>query len=235
MRCARWALNLAVAAALAGCGDASVTESHPQDLSDAGGLTAGDATTPDGGGSRPDGGPRPDAGTTSPDGGACSLGTEPCAWLAAHNAVRCAVSPTAVSMPKLDWDEKLVCVAQQYADTCPDGHNANREAMYKACGGSGYVGENLGWGYASISAVVNAWAAEKSNYDYASNTCAAGKMCGHYTQIVWAKTLRIGCARAKVSCPDWQGKYWVCNYAPGGNYVGQKPYVAGSGANASCQ
>ena len=38
------------------------------------------------------------------------------------------------------------------------------------------------------------WAAESSDYDYATNTCAPGQVCGHYTQMVWRSTSNIGCA-----------------------------------------
>jgi hypothetical protein len=78
--------------------------------------------------------------------------------------------------------------------------------------------------------MVGAWAAEASDYDYARNTCAAGKVCGHYTQLVWRATTRVGCATQVCDrnspfgsrFPTWQ--LWVCNYAPPGNYVGQRPY-----------
>ena len=46
--------------------------------------------------------------------------------------------------------------------------------------------------------------------------------CGHYTQVVWANTLSVGCGVAV--CPT--GTIVVCNYAPPGNYVGEKPYIA---------
>jgi len=38
------------------------------------------------------------------------------------------------------------------------------------------------------------WADEEKCYDYDSNTCAEGHMCGHYTQIVWSTTRKLGCA-----------------------------------------
>jgi len=49
-------------------------------------------------------------------------------------------------------------------------------------------------GHWTIADVVSAWAGEAQDYQYATNTCAAGKECGHYTQIVWRGTLRAGCA-----------------------------------------
>lgn len=55
------------------------------------------------------------------------------------------------------------------------------------------------------------------------------KQCGHYTQIVWRNTTHVGCA-TKVCDKNspFQGftrwQFWVCNYSPPGNFVGQRPY-----------
>ena len=53
-----------------------------------------------------------------------------------------------------------------------------------------------------------------------SNKCKPGKMCGHYTQIVWKNTKKVGCAM--IECNGTST--WVCQYDPPGNWVGQKPY-----------
>ncbi len=114
------------------------------------------------------------------------------AWLDGHNLVRsgCAVpvSPTPLpSLPLLEWSAAAAAVAQAWADGCSYGHNAGRGAR----------GENIAAstpGYWPARAdVVGAWASEWSDYSYASNTCAAGQVCGHYTQLVWRSTLRVGC------------------------------------------
>jgi hypothetical protein len=72
------------------------------------------------------------------------------------------------------------------------------------------------------------WAAEAPDYDYATNTCKAGQVCGHYTQIVWRSTTAVGCAfrTCTTGSPFGSGSwdFWVCDYAPPGNYVGQRPY-----------
>jgi hypothetical protein len=96
------------------------------------------------------------------------------------------------------------------------------------------IGENLAAfappGTRSARAPIDAWAAEKADYDYAGNSCAPGKTCGHYTQMVWRTSLRVGCAVQACSqnspfggsTPNWE--LWVCDYAPPGNIFGSKPY-----------
>jgi pathogenesis-related protein 1 len=66
--------------------------------------------------------------------------------------------------------------------------------------------------------VVKAWAAEDRDYDYNSNTCR--DVCGHYTQIIWRNTRKVGCAVARGGGRE----VWVCNYDPPGNFIGQRPY-----------
>lgn len=132
---------------------------------------------------------------------------------AAHNAVR-----GAHGVGDITWDDDLAAVAQAWADGCQWGHNDGRSDNYP-----GYVGENI-YGSSGVptgQAVVSAWASEEADYDYESNSCS--DVCGHYTQIVWADSTKLGCAIA--SCPGGQvANFVVCNYAPGGNYQGQRPY-----------
>ncbi len=141
---------------------------------------------------------------------------------ALHNQVR-----AMVGVAPLTWDPDLAAVAQAWADQCVDveipigliDHNAGRSDNYP-----GYVGENVygSGGTATPSGAVSLWAAEEANYDYASNTCAQGKVCGHYTQLVWSTTQRLGCGLS--SCPGLTyGSTIVCDYSPGGNN-GSRPY-----------
>lgn len=138
----------------------------------------------------------------------------------AHNAVR-----ATVGVPPLTWDPALAEVARAWVIQCVDqavpiglvDHNPGRSDNYP-----GYVGENIygSGGQASGTAAVQLWAAEESSYDYASNSCSG--VCGHYTQIVWRTTTKVGCALH--TCPGLQyGSTVVCNYSPGGN-TGGRPY-----------
>jgi uncharacterized protein YkwD len=147
------------------------------------------------------------------------------AWLDAHNAVRRAAQPAPPSpLPALTWSSGAAAVAQAWADNCTYQHNAGR----------GTRGENIAAnappGTLNLAGVVNAWSSEAQYYDYSTNTCAAEQQCGHYTQIVWRDTLRVGCGHRTCTTnspfgaqfPNWE--FWVCDYEPPGNYVGQKPY-----------
>ena len=75
--------------------------------------------------------------------------------------------------------------------------------------------------YMSAADVVNGWASEEAFYDYNSNSCQPGEMCGHYTQIVWESTERVGCAM--IVCPNGTDHMWMCNYDPT-ELGGERPY-----------
>ena len=96
-------------------------------------------------------------------------------------------------------------------------HNAGRSA------GGSYVGENIygSSGAATGPAAVASWASEAASYNYSSNTCSG--VCGHYTQLVWRETARVGCALH--DCANLQfGRTVICDYAPGGNINNRRPY-----------
>lgn len=148
--------------------------------------------------------------------------------LCQHNYIRAYGTDPEPDEPlePLSWSTDLEDVARGYAEGCVYEHNADRSETI-----SGYVGENIAatsWEATAVY-VVNMWAEEVDYYDYDSNSCDDGEQCGHYTQIVWADTTSVGCAVNY--CADLENVSWssgayfyVCNYSPGGNYVGQQPY-----------
>ncbi|KIG13153.1 hypothetical protein DB30_00531 [Enhygromyxa salina] len=121
-------------------------------------------------------------------------------------------------MPPVRWSKQLAATAQAWADRCDFEHS------------QGSYGENLSARSHSSSAeeIVASWASEADHYNYASNRCAAGQVCGHYTQVVWRDSTEIGCGVAVCSRNSpFGGGEWimaVCNYSPAGNYVGERPY-----------
>jgi pathogenesis-related protein 1 len=151
------------------------------------------------------------------------------AFVAAHNQARSGPlnPPPSPALPPVSWDAVLADSVYNYAIRCQGtmgllSHNANRSADYQALGGSGYVGENIygSSGNATPAGAMMLWMAEADDYDYASGDIGNA---GHYTQIVWRDSVRIGCAI--VDCPALTYHNTViCDYAPGGNISGQRPY-----------
>jgi len=131
-------------------------------------------------------------------------------YVNAHNAVR-----KEVGMGPMTWDATVAKFAESYAHKrkdCALIHSHSKK-----------YGENIAWGTGAFTGLdaVKLWANEKVDYDYKSNSCRPFKMCGHYTQMVWKNSIRIGCARIKCMNGAW---FVTCNYDPPGNYIGEKPF-----------
>lgn len=141
--------------------------------------------------------------------------TEAKAMVDAHNAVRAQVGVGPVA-----WDTTLAGFAQRYVATLV------RSCALKHRAGSGF-GENLAaWTQqAPPTRAVDLWAREKAGYRGAGGPLRDADMdAGHYTQVVWRGTTRIGCGRAACSK---DGSHWTlvsCNYSPAGNVMGTRVY-----------
>ncbi|CAL9171021.1 unnamed protein product [Musa hybrid cultivar] len=136
-------------------------------------------------------------------------------FLYAHNVVRA----THWELP-LAWDPTLESYARWWATQ----RKGDCRLQHSFPDGGFQLGENIFWGSGSgwgpLDAVRN-WAGEERDYSYAANACAPGRICGHYTQMVWKDTRRLGCSR--VVC-EGGGVFMTCNYYPPGNYIGERPY-----------
>lgn len=148
------------------------------------------------------------------------------AMVAAHNRWR-----KAVGAPPLVYSPGLAASAQAWADHLKQGNHCRMQHSKP----DGRYGENLFWASAlewsdgklelqaiGPDTVVDDWAGERADYNYENNSCAKGKTCGHYTQLVWRTSTTVGCAVAV--CEDTREQVWVCQYQPPGNRVGERPY-----------
>ncbi len=140
--------------------------------------------------------------------------------LAKHNAAR-----TAVGVGALTWDAKLAADAQAWADHL--GRDLGGKLVHSEGTGQG---ENL-YSHSAAgsdpSAGVDMWVAERPNYataknktDYDTETNPEAKGFGHWTQVVWKNTTKVGCGTATGTF----GLVTACRYAPPGNFQGQVPF-----------
>jgi pathogenesis-related protein 1 len=158
-------------------------------------------------------------------------------WLDPHNSVRAGafggvtVSPIpSQPLSALSWSTSAEVIAKAWAEGCVYQHNGGRSADGIQRGENIAATAPGGRADATPAYIVGLWAGEWPDYDYATNSCATGKVCGHYTQVVSRGTARVGCARARcttnspfgASFPTWD--LFVCDYEPPGNYTGQRPY-----------
>jgi hypothetical protein len=121
--------------------------------------------------------------------------------------------------PSLVWDEQLAAGASAYArqlaaiGTLHHSDRATRPG----------IGENL-WigtrGAFTIETMAESWASERRRFRPgtfpAISRTGNWADVGHYTQMVWPATDRIGCGLA--GSARWD--VLVCRYAPAGNVVG---------------
>lgn len=135
-----------------------------------------------------------------------------------HNAAR-----DDVGAPPLVWDDALVASAQKYADKLSASgrfeHDPDNDG-YDAEGENLWMGTRGAFAY---DAMVNAWIDERQYFKkglFPENSRTGNWAdIGHYTQIIWPTTTKVGCALATNSRND----ILVCRYSPGGNIIGRDP------------
>ncbi|XP_071959401.1 cysteine-rich venom protein latisemin-like [Antedon mediterranea] len=143
-----------------------------------------------------------------------------------HNELRSQVSPEAADMKFMEWDDDLASMAQEWSDGCSFAHGQpDNISPFEP------VGQNLWLGSYQPNGLeaAQAWYNEVSDYDYDTDGCEPGRVCGHYTQVVWADSYAVGCGLTFCeSTPQGQSDVWLltCNYGPAGNY-NRQPYVSG--------
>lgn len=150
----------------------------------------------------------------------------------AKGQLKCGIAqPTAANMQCMCWCDELVPKAQAHADNCGGPSHDSRSAR----GTENFkdVGQSLmdTMKSAPIEEAMDAFSEECSGYTFDTNSCDPSKagragVCGHYTALAWAKSQCIGCAYNE--CEGHPNGRLVCNYGPGGNIQGEKPYEAGA-------
>jgi hypothetical protein len=120
-----------------------------------------------------------------------------------------------LKLKPLSWDCKLADLAQAWAargvfehrDGNPFGENI-------------FVSSNAD---TPPTAAVNNWMREKSFWNNKTAACQDGKVCTHYTQLVWKQTTQVGCGINRKAPGKWKFLL-VCNFNPQGNFPGVVAY-----------
>lgn len=130
-------------------------------------------------------------------------------FLNVHNTYR-----AAVGVKNISWDDKIAAYAKNYAN--------ERKADCNLVHSNGSYGENFVWSSGNMTGTdaVMLWVSGKDDYDNKTNSCAAGKVCAHYAQVVWGTSIYLGCA--KVGCSKG-GTFVTCNYDPPSEEVAISP------------
>ena len=135
--------------------------------------------------------------------------------LRTHNATR-----RAAGVAPLTWDEGLAAQAAAYARTLAA---TRRFAHSPRVPGQPPQGENLWMGTASAYRyrdMTGSWDDEGADFvpGRFPNVSRTGSWhdVGHYTQMIWAGTKRVGCGIAS----NGSDEYLVCRYFPAGNVWG---------------
>ncbi|KAI1706831.1 cysteine-rich secretory protein family domain-containing protein [Ditylenchus destructor] len=127
---------------------------------------------------------------------------------------------------KLKYDLSLESVAQNWANQCAFQHSSSP------------YGENLYKSTANMdpkAAVYDAsyrWWKEFNDFGLNPNLNLTrqefDKGIGHFTQMAWGKTTKIGCGHQWCVTSTGSFTFVVCNYDPPGNYINQFVYQAGN-------
>jgi uncharacterized protein YkwD len=144
--------------------------------------------------------------------------------LQVHNRAR-----KEVGVPPLVWDRRLAAFATVWARYLARDKQGIRHRPRHGIWAQRY-GENIAmmggtrpvhrYGYkGSVQ-----WYREKQAYRGQVSSGASIQQIGHYTQMVWRGTKRVGCGIASYQKGGWHWSILVCNYDPSGNTVGHRPY-----------
>ena len=134
-----------------------------------------------------------------------------------HNKVR-----SDVNVGPLSWSDELASYAQKWADHlastgCQMEHRPRSGEWKQLYGENLFIGTS---GHYSVADALTSWENEKNYYSGGPIDRSNYMNIGHYTQVIWQNTMRLGCASALCN----GDMIVVCNYDPPGNFLGQKPY-----------
>ena len=148
--------------------------------------------------------------------------------LEGHNAKRATLMNTP-ALTLADATDPLNTGARDWALTMASTANFDHDPNNTKYGENIYVDYTTGNEAPDALATnaVNSWWSEKANYDYSNPGVQKNKdlVFGHFTQVAWVSTTRLGCGYATgpatIDGMSYNAFYAVCRYDPPGNVSGQ--------------
>jgi len=125
--------------------------------------------------------------------------------LARHNHYRCMHKA-----PAMTWDAAIAANAQAWAQATGGVMRHSPPNLRSNVAGFRNLGENLMWGNTGTYA-VDSWYNE-IRLTNGGRTNVFSPQTGHYTQVVWEGSTKLGCGAYK--------SLLVCQYGPAGNMIG---------------
>ncbi|XP_035215125.1 cysteine-rich venom protein TRI1-like [Stegodyphus dumicola] len=137
--------------------------------------------------------------------------------------------PKGSDLTYMEYNNTLEWTAYLYLKKCQFKHGFSEKDNMTT-----KQGQNLYWGWSTdINRYMWMYYEEYKWYFFNNLTCMQPYpqyMCGHFTQLFWAESLHVGCARRSYCFPTSRKKIIAnCHYIPKGNYQGPafEPYRYG--------
>ncbi|ORY74566.1 CAP domain-containing protein [Protomyces lactucae-debilis] len=145
--------------------------------------------------------------------------------LVQHNAYR-----ARNGAPPMTWDPVLanyaLANAQQNAATRNLLHTFQQTPGTTPYAGSQTYGENIGFQSGANNPLKIVWLFYNEESQYNRATPGFQTNAGHFTQLVWVGSTRLGCAYVATNDASQTAYYLACEYAPAGNINSPAEFTA---------
>ncbi|KAF8764638.1 CRISP/Allergen/PR-1 like protein [Argiope bruennichi] len=157
--------------------------------------------------------------------------------------------PKAADMIQMVWDKELAAIAQKWTNNCEYKHDC-RDGCRTV--DSFRVGQNIARHGSSCSSKKCSRKEKKEIYKpnwsdilktfydevliyktkWFNNYQTRSEHIGHFTQIIWSRSWRIGCGYTVYKEQNVYYKFYACNYGPAGNVINEPLYKEGAPCSA---
>ncbi|GJQ12661.1 hypothetical protein GpartN1_g4452.t1 [Galdieria partita] len=129
--------------------------------------------------------------------------------------------------PPIEWDDSVASAAQTFTDSaavlaaCPGQGGTFQHNTDGGKYGQNFAGSSFTYPNQTIGeTAVDLWMLEEKQYNFQDP--GFSDSTGHFTQVVWIASTKLGCGYRK--CPTYNGltlQFVICNYLPPGNVIGE--------------